>query len=313
MERDFLSDLGFLGFVTRLKRISDAMLHDGRGLYKDLGMDIEPNWYVIFKLLEQRGEMTVTEIADEIGFAHPSVISIINRMEKAGYLESRPCSDDSRRRLISLTDKARVGMPEFEKVWRAGVAGTKNLLRDVQALEFLDLLENRIREKGFKKRTLEALEKDRAVSISGYSDDLAPEFGRLNYQWIEEFYEIEDHDREQLDDPKSYVIDNGGEILFALVDGKVAGTVALIEMGNGSFELAKMAVDPGYRGFGIGEKLMEACIEYSKAAGKERIILESNTRQIPAISLYRKAGFKEIPLDPNTPYKRANIRMELVL
>ncbi|HUF02843.1 MAG TPA: bifunctional helix-turn-helix transcriptional regulator/GNAT family N-acetyltransferase [Aridibacter sp.] len=313
MAKDFLTELGFLGFVTRLKRISDGMLHDGRGLYKELGMDIEPNWYVVFKLLETRGEMTVTEIADEIGFAHPSVISIINRMEKAGYIGSRPCSDDSRRRLISLSEKAREGMPAFERVWRAGVAGTKNLLRDVQALEFLDLLESRIKEKGFKRRTLEALKRDSAVSVKGYSDELAPEFARLNYQWIEEYYEVEEHDREQLDDPKSYIVDHGGEILFALIEEKVVGTVALIEMGNGSFELAKMAVDSGYRGFGIGEKLMDASIEYSRNAGKERIILESNTKQIPAISLYKKAGFKEIPLAPDTPYKRANIRMELVL
>ncbi len=313
MDKDFLSDLGFLGFVTRLKRISDAMLHDGRSLYKDLGMDIEPNWYVVFKLLEVNGEMQVTEIADKIGFAHPSVISIINRMQKAGYLESKTCADDSRRRLLSLTSKAREGMPEFERVWRAGVAGTKNLLRDVKALEFLDLLEGRIKEKGFKRRTLEALERDKAVTVEGYSEELAKDFARLNYQWIEEYYEVEEHDREQLDDPKSYIIDKGGEILFALIDNKVVGTVALIDMGNGSFELAKMAVDGGYRGFGIGEKLMDGCVSYSKAAGKQSLVLESNTKQIPAISLYRKAGFEEIPLDPKTPYKRANIRMELKL
>jgi DNA-binding MarR family transcriptional regulator/GNAT superfamily N-acetyltransferase len=313
MDNNFLSELGFLGFVTRLKRVSDAMLHDGRRLYKGLGMDIEPNWYVVFKLLESRREATVTEIADMVGMSHPSVISILNKMEKAGYIESRPCSEDSRRRLLSLSGKAREKLPEFEKVWTAGVAGTRNLLCDVQALEFLDLLESRIAEKGFRRRTLEALERNSPVTIRGFSDALAPEFARLNYQWIEEYYEVEEHDREQLDDPKSYVIENGGEILFALNGGEVVGTAALIEMGNGSFELAKMAVDGGFRGFGIGEKLMEGCIKYSRDAGKKSIILESNTKQIPAISLYRKFGFVEIPLDPDTLFKRANIRMELEL
>ena len=313
MDKDFLTELGFLGFVTRLKRISDQMLHDGRALYKHLGMDIEPNWYVVFKLLERRGEATVGEIAETIGFSHPSVISILNRMEKAGYLKSRTCDDDSRRRILALSEKAREKLPEFENIWAAGVAGTKNLLSDVKALEFLDLLESRISEKGFRDRTLDALERNRAVTVEGYSDKWAGEFARLNYGWIEEFYEVEVHDREQLDDPKSYVVDKGGEILFALIDGAAVGAVALIEMGNGSFELAKMAVDPDYRGFGIGEKLMAGCIEYSTKAGKKSIILESNTKQIPAISLYRKFGFVEIPLDPETPYKRANIRMELVL
>ena len=56
-------------------------------LYKELGMEIEPNWYVIFRLLQKHGELTVMEIADKIGFAHPSVISIVNKMIKANYLE----------------------------------------------------------------------------------------------------------------------------------------------------------------------------------------------------------------------------------
>jgi DNA-binding MarR family transcriptional regulator len=86
---DFLRELGTISFVTRLKRISDAMLHDGRKIYKKFGYDIEPNWFVIFKLLEKYGELTVTEIADKIGFRHPSVIAIVNKMLKLGYVAEK--------------------------------------------------------------------------------------------------------------------------------------------------------------------------------------------------------------------------------
>jgi ribosomal protein S18 acetylase RimI-like enzyme len=47
------------------------------------------------------------------------------------------------------------------------------------------------------------------------------------------------------------------------------------------------------------------------AAGGKRIILYSNTKLETAIALYRKLGFKEIPLDG--PYKRSDIKMELLL
>ena len=146
-----------------------------------------------------------------------------------------------------------------------------------------------------------------------FDEKYAPDFARLNYAWIKEFYEVEEHDREQLDHPFEYIIKPGGQIFFALINGETAGTVALIEEGKESFELAKMAVTQKYRGFNMGGKLMQACVDYSKKVGKKRIILESNTRQIPAIRLYKKYGFRKIPLDPNTPYERANIRMELVL
>ena len=74
-----------------------------------------------------------------------------------------------------------------------------------------------------------------------------------------------------------------------------------------------MAVTSGFRGLKIGDKLMVACVEYSAKIGKKRIFLLSNTNLIPAINLYRKFGFEEIPLDPNTPYQRTNIQMELCL
>lgn len=313
MEKDFVRDLEFLGFVVRLKRISDAMIHDGRRLYKQLGMDIEPNWFVILKLLKEHGELPVTEIADRIGFAHPSVISIVNKMTKAGYLRSKKCGVDSRRRLLALTPKALEKLPEFEEIWRAGTASVKKMLTDVDALGFLEKVEDKIFERGFKNRTLEELKNQGSVRIVEFEERFSRDFATLNYEWIEEVYEVEDQDHAILDHPQSYVIKPGGQIFFAVVGEKAVGTVALIREDKDTVELAKMAVTPKFRGFQIGEKLMRACIEYAQNTGLKKIVLESNTRQIPALRLYEKFGFKVVPLDPNSPYQRANIRMELVI
>ena len=310
---DFLTELGFLGFVTRLKRLSDMMLHDGRRLYKELGMEIEPNWYVVFKLLQKHEQLTVTEIADKIGFAHPSVITIVNKMINAGYLESDQCSEDSRRRLLRLSDKAEKEMPEFERIWSAGIATMKNMLNDIDALNFLGVLESRTNEKGFKERTLEGLKKESQVTIFEYEGSYAEDFARLNYEWVEEYFEVEEPDRRVLDNPETYVIKPGGQIFFAKIGDDVVGTVALINFENDAFELAKMAVTTKYRGFSIGKKLMDRCIAYAKKSGKKRLFLDSNRKLVPAISLYKKSGFKAIRFDEKTPYARSDIRMELIL
>jgi ribosomal protein S18 acetylase RimI-like enzyme len=151
------------------------------------------------------------------------------------------------------------------------------------------------------------------IKIVDFREELAADFARLNYEWIEKAYAVEDHDRELLDNPYEQIIVPGGQILFAFEGETVLGTVALIPMEGNSFELAKMAVAPRSRGLGIGEKLMAACIECSQRAVKRRIILESNTKQVAAVALYRKFGFQETPLDPNSHFSRANIRMELIL
>ena len=158
MVKDFVRELDYLGFTMRLKRISDAMLQEGRRLYKELEVDIEPNWYVVFKLLKSRGDLSVTEIADNIKLAHPSVITITNKMIKAGYLSSDRCLDDSRRRVLQLTDKARDKLPLYESIWEAGSSGMEKALEGLNALPFLTELEDRFFDSGFKERTLKELE-----------------------------------------------------------------------------------------------------------------------------------------------------------
>ena len=313
MENDFLSELGLNAVVTRMKRVSDAMLHDGKRMYKQLGMDIEPNWFAVFKLLRKHERMTVTEIADAIGLSHPSVISIVNKMMIAGYLKESRSKDDSRKRILSLTPKADRKMPQFEQVWDAGTAGFKKMMHDTDLLKTLDLLERRIGEKGFRARTLEQLERIRSVEIAEFEDRYVSDFARLNYEWISKYYTVEEHDHDQLDNPRQYIIEKGGQIFFALTEGVVAGTVALIRVNYDVLELAKMAVSPEFQGYKIGEKLMEACVEYARRADAKCIFLESNTKQFAAINLYRKFGFVETPLDPNSQFVRANIRMELAV
>lgn len=151
------------------------------------------------------------------------------------------------------------------------------------------------------------------VEVVEFRDEFAKDFASLNYQWIESEFSVEQHDREILDDPRKWVIEPGGQIFLALVEGTAAGTVALIPSADGVFELTKMAVSPEFRGQGIGDRLMEKCVKFAAETGVKSIWLESHTKLAPALSLYRKFGFVETPPDPNSLYQRADIRMELAI
>jgi putative acetyltransferase len=150
------------------------------------------------------------------------------------------------------------------------------------------------------------------LTFSNYKKEYANDFKRLNLEWIEKYFIVEEHDLEQLSYPEENIIDKGGEILFAVYKKEVAAVCALIKTNEHEFELAKMAVSPGFRGKQIGYKLGEYAIETVKLSGAKRIWLESNRILTPAINLYLKLGFKEIPITA-TPYARADIRMELLI
>ena len=151
------------------------------------------------------------------------------------------------------------------------------------------------------------------VTIVRFDPANAKAFADLNYEWIASSYGVEQHDRDLLDHPYESIIQPGGEIFFAMLEGEAVGTVAMVRVDDEQFELAKMAVSPKIRGRGIGDRLMRACIEHATRAGARHIILESNTKQEAAVRLYCKHGFVEIPLDPNSHFVRANIRMRLDL
>jgi len=319
MKGDFIKELGYLGFATRLKRLSDSLMQDGRRMYESIQEEIEPNWYLIFKILKQHKKLSVTEISQRLQLSHPSVISITNKMDKAGYIISVKSDVDNRKRVLSLSNKAIDKLPDYEKIWDAGTKAVEDALVGINGLEYLDQLENRFSDKNFKQRTLEELRKkpldnlSKSVHIIDYNKKFAKNFAEINFQWLETYFYIEDYDHEVLTNPEQYILDPGGHILFARYKNKIIGTVALIVREEGNYELSKMGVLEKYRGLNVGKLLMEAAIQYSKEKQIDKLWLDSNRKLNPALNLYKKYGFKEIPVDPNTPYERCNIRMELIL
>ena len=152
------------------------------------------------------------------------------------------------------------------------------------------------------------------IRITTYEPRYKQDFIRLNKQWIETYFRLEQSDLDTFAHIDDSIIGRGGQIFLAINDdGHVAGCCALKPHPESDcFELAKMAVSPDVQGKGIGRKLGEALIDYARSHGVERIFLEGNTRLEASIALYRRLGFKEIPLNGNA-YERCDILMELRL
>jgi ribosomal protein S18 acetylase RimI-like enzyme len=149
------------------------------------------------------------------------------------------------------------------------------------------------------------------ISILEYNSEHQPWFERLNRAWIERYFVMEAIDIEVLQDPERHILSNGGSIIMAGLDSTIVGTVALKYSGPGVYEFTKMAVDEKFQGRKVGHALAVAAIQRAAKLGGKKIILYSNTILVPAIALYRKLGFQEVPIDG--PYKRSNIKMELNL
>ncbi|GAB5527268.1 MAG: hypothetical protein Roseis2KO_51400 [Roseivirga sp.] len=151
------------------------------------------------------------------------------------------------------------------------------------------------------------------VRILDYTPAYGDDFKRISYAWIEQYFGIEDQDRQLLENHKAEIIDKGGVILFAEYDGKIAGSCALIKYSDAFYELAKMGVMPEYQGLKLGRKLAEAVIARARDLGAQKVFLESSSQLKAALALYEKLGFRPDPDLDISPFSRCNLQLALTL
>jgi ribosomal protein S18 acetylase RimI-like enzyme len=147
------------------------------------------------------------------------------------------------------------------------------------------------------------------VIVTDFQGQYSNKFYKLNKAWIEESWVLEDSDKKDLLNPDK-IVENGGQVFFALEDKIAIGTVAMIKSSNDRFELAKMTVQEDFRGKGIANILMDECLKFAKQNNAREIFLISNDSLIIARNLYDKYGFKEVVLD-SQKYERGNVKMIL--
>jgi putative acetyltransferase len=140
-------------------------------------------------------------------------------------------------------------------------------------------------------------------------------FRSLNEAWLKKYFRVEPKDAELFDDPIGQFIMPGGDILMLDADGATVGCCALINLGEGTFEIAKMAVAESHQRRGYGELLLRAIIDRAHALGARRLFIESSSKLPAAIALYRKLGFDDVPAAeiPPSDFARVDVFMERML
>jgi DNA-binding MarR family transcriptional regulator/GNAT superfamily N-acetyltransferase len=315
---EILSKIGKIALGSRLRLLTAKITEDAGNIYELYGVDLVPKWFPVFYILSEIGETTITEIAKGIGHSQPSVSKIIREMNHAGLVQENRKSKDKRKNVVSLTKKG-IGLvkkiqEQYNDVDSAieGIIGEArhNLWEAIEEWEFL------LEQKSLYHRVLEQkkLRESKELQIVDYEDKYHSTFRVLNEEWITTCFEMEDVDYKALNNPRRYILDNGGEIVVALHKNEPVGVCALIKLDDPiyDYELAKMAVSPKMQGKNIGFMLGKAILDKARKLGASKIYLESNTILKPAINLYHKLGFKKV-VGHSTPYKRCNIQMELIL
>lgn len=329
---NFFERAGPMAIGTRLRLLSERLAKDAAQVYRHYGLDFEGRWFpVLYALMENDGQ-TVGELTQSTGQSQVSVSQIIKAMTTRHLVTLRPSATDGRKTVVRLTAAARARLPALRQQIDDVGAVMGDILGATQhdLWRALDEFEAHLDRKSFLDRVRDREAPPKApeptpapmpspavdpipgkVVIVPYRFEHKTAFRDINLQWIEANFVVEPEDLHQLDHPQQ-ILDAGGALFIALMDGEPVGTTALVRTENGAFELAKMAVTPATRGHGVGRRLGEAAIAEARRRRAKEVYLESNRKLESAIALYRKLGFVEVDRGPS-PYARCDIQMALAL
>lgn len=310
LTEDFVAALGPIAMGSRLKRLSDRLLSDAADILDTAGLPLLPTQVALLAALERHGPMTIGAAAGGLGVSQPAATRTVANLMERGLIDSAAAAEDGRVRLLSLTATGSEVIARTRREIWPRLAQVVSALCDGREHELLTLmtsLEVRMSEQSMAERF------NAAVQILPWAPERARAFHDINIAWIEQMFAVEAHDRDVLEDPQKFIIDRGGDILFAaLPDLGIVGACALMPTDDGAVELTKMGVFESARGRKVGEALLAAVLERARAFDGRTLFLLTNHKCAPAIHLYQKLGFRhdgEIMARYGASYERCDVAM----
>lgn len=314
MEVDLLAGfgVGFLG--SRLKRLAERMQADAAEVARSLDLPVQPAQMSLLMTIRLHGPIAVGELAQRLRLAQPTVTRALGTLERDGFVEARRTPGDGRSKRLALTKAGealmvRVQTELLPRIEPAAAELVEGLSGDF--MQGLAKVEARLDAASLLTRIQTA--GPPSLWARDFSDDLAETFYRINAEWIQDMFVLEDNDIALLSRPRELILDKGGVVLFAqTAELGVVGTCALMVSKDGWVELTKMGVLASARGLKVGEFLLAKTLERAASLGMDKVYLLTNRKCGPAIHLYEKLGFvhdAEIMAMFGARYERCDVAM----
>ena len=87
-----------------------------------------------------------------------------------------------------------------------------------------------------------------------------------------------------------------GVFVIAMAGGRHLGCGAIRRIDHETAELKRMYVRPEARNRGVARAVLRALEKEARGLGSTRLVLETGVRQLAAMALYKKEGYRDIPL-----------------
>lgn len=154
---DFLDELAELALGSRLKRLSDRLLHDANQVYREFGHEIPVKYFTLLMLLKNSQGIGVVEAATYLGLSQPAISQFVRELVAMDLVISVAGKQDSRKKTLSLSEGGEAVLNKMQVMQMAVDAAAKGLCEEAGGdfYQAIRRCEAALSRKSLLQRTLE--------------------------------------------------------------------------------------------------------------------------------------------------------------
>lgn len=270
----------FTRFYTRLVGLLDeSLLRSGMSMAEAR---------VLYELAN-RPVAVASDVAVELGLDPGYLSRILKTFQGRGLLAREPSREDGRHAHLSLTEAGRAVFAPLDRASQDEVAALLSPLTPTDRRELVRMMRQVRRVLGDRTEpSPEVMLRPHRVGDMGWIVHRQALIYAGEYGWDESYEalvaEIVANFLKTFDPERE-------RCWIAERDEAVVGSVFLVRQTDEVAKLRLLYVEPAARGLGLGRRLTEECILFARDRGYRTLTLWTNDVLVPAIRIYREAGF----------------------
>ncbi len=249
--------------------------------------------------LAHREQPSASEIGDHLGLDPGYLSRILRSFEKRGLVARKSSKLDARRADLSLTRKGRSTFDREQGRTNHQIGKMIESLAPEDRAQLVQAMHRVQSILGGSPKTDEPY-----ILRQHCSGDMGWVVHRHGVLYAREGYDqtfealvaeiaakfIRDFDPQR---ERCWIAERNGEIVGSVLVVKVSKTVAKLRL---------LLVEPSARGLGLGSRLVQECIRFSRDCGYKKLILWTEGKLLAARSIYESAGFAHVKSEPERKF-----------
>jgi DNA-binding MarR family transcriptional regulator/GNAT superfamily N-acetyltransferase len=243
--------------------------------------------------LAHRERPTASEIADTLELDRGYLSRLLRAFKKRGLIQTKVSPDDRRQTLLRITAAGRRAFAPLDSGARAGVVEMLEPLSAPQQKRVLDAMRDihsalAQRENAPSNARAYVLRAHRPGDMGW----IVHRHGVLYFQeygWDERFEAIV---ARVVADFVDHFDPAREHCWIAERQGEIVGSIFVVRKSKTTAKLRLLLVEPSARGLGLGSRLVDEVIRFSRKANYKKIVLWTHPELLSARKIYKAAGFE---------------------